>query len=498
MFLNAPRVAHAWRSEFVGLDLNGPVLDGRLARFVNFDNAASTPPLRKVVEAIDRFLPLYAAVHRGTGFKARISTAAYDEAHDIIARFVGASPDTNTVIIGRNTTDAINKLAYRLPLDPDSVIVSTMMEHHSNDLPWRRRGHLVRARVRADGRLDEDHVDALLQQFGRRVALVTITGASNVTGYVQPIHRLARKAHAVGARILVDAAQLAPHRRIDVRPDDHPEHLDFVALSAHKMYAPFGAGALIGPRALFEQGEPEYQGGGTIEVVTGGDVLWAGAPDRDEAGSPNVIGAFALAVAARTLAALDQTRVQEHETAITAYARHRLRSVPGITLYGDDAWHAPASLDAAPCDANSDSNLNPIPIQYPNRLDDRVAVVTFNLDALEHGLVAAILGYEGGVGVRSGCFCAQQYVAHLLGLTPADEDRRCQARRAGMPWPKPGMVRASFGLYNTCEEVDILVDMLHRIARGEYRGIYEPRMNGAEYVPISGDPANVRTRGLFA
>src|SRR5262249_10350051 len=162
-------------------------------------------------------------------------TAAYDDAHETIARFVGASPETNTVIIGRNTTDAINKLAYRFPLRADSVIVSTLMEHHSNDLPWRQRGQLVRAGVRPDGRLDEDHFDDLLTRFGRRVALVTITGASNVTGFVQPIHRLASKAHAVGAKILVDAAQLAPHRRIDVKPDDDPEHLDFIALSAHKM-----------------------------------------------------------------------------------------------------------------------------------------------------------------------------------------------------------------------------------------------------------------------
>jgi cysteine desulfurase/selenocysteine lyase len=207
-------------------------------------------------------------------------------------------------------------------------------------------------------------------------------------------------------------------RRIEVKADDDPEHLDFIAMSAHKMYAPFGAGALIGPRALFQQGEPEYRGGGAIEVVTGDDVLWADAPDRDEPGSPNVIGALAMAVAARTLVDLD-----------------------------------------------------------------RVGVISFNLASRDHGLVAAILGYEGGSGVRSGCFCAQQYVAYLLGLTPADEDRRCRARRAGLPWPKPGMVRASFGLYNTFEEVDILVDMLHRIARGDYRGTYEPRHNGAEYVP---------------
>jgi selenocysteine lyase/cysteine desulfurase len=456
VFTKIPPLAQTWRSAVVGLDLDGPLLDGRRARFVNFDNAASTPPFRAVVEAIQQFLPYYAAVHRGTGFKARISTAAYDEAHETIVRFVGATPATNVAIIGRNTTDAINKLAYRFPLDPDSVIVSTMMEHHSNDLPWRQRAELVRVGVRPDGRLDEDHFDDLLAQYGRRIALVTIVGASNVTGYVQPVHRLARKAHAVGAKILVDAAQLAPHRRIDVKPDDDPEHLDFVALSAHKMYAPFGAGALIGPRGMFRQGEPEYRGGGAIEVVTGDDVLWADAPDRDEPGSPNVIGALAMAVAARTLVDLDRARVQEHEAALTAYALRELRSVPGITLYGETD---------------------------PGRLDDRVGVIGFNLPSREHGLVAAILGYEGSIGVRSGCFCAQQYVAYLLGLTPADETRRCQARRAGLAWPKPGMVRASFGLYNTFDEVDVLVDMLRRITRGDYRGSYEPRLNGAEYVP---------------
>ncbi len=467
---------NAWRSEFVGLDLDGPLLDGRLARFVNFDNAASTPPLRKVVEAIERFLPYYAAVHRGTGFKARISTAAYDEAHETIARFVGASPDTNTVIIGRNTTDAINKLAYRFPLDADSVVVSTMMEHHSNDLPWRQRGELVRVRVKSDGRFDEEHFDELLALYGRRVALLAVTGASNVTGYIQPVHRLARKVHAVGAKILVDAAQLAPHRRIDMKADDDPEHLDFVALSAHKMYAPFGAGALIGPRELFQQGEPEYRGGGTIEVVTGDDVLWAGAPDRDEAGSPNVIGALALAAAMRTLSELDRARVREHETALTAYALRALRSVPGLTLYGAAATAAADADDAANADDAADT---------ADAADARVAVVSFNLKSFEHGLLAAILGYEGGIGVRSGCFCAQQYVAHLLGLTPADESRRCRARRAGLPWPKPGMVRASFGLYNTCDEIDVLVDMLNRIARDGYRGTYESHMNGAEYVPCT-------------
>ena len=241
---------------------------------------------------------------------------------------------TATVIFGKNTTEAINKLAFRFPLLPHQVVLSTVMEHHSNDLPWRRRAPVVRAAVTPDGRLDEDDMDRLLAAYGERVALVTVSGASNVTGFVQPIHRLARKAHAVGARILVDAAQLAAHRRIDVKPVDDPEHLDYVVLSAHKMYAPFGTGALVGRQDTFLHGAPEHPGGGTVEIVTPTDVYWAGLPAREEAGSPNVIGAVAMAVAAQTLMDAGMDGIARHEASLTAYALRRLQAVPGLTVYG--------------------------------------------------------------------------------------------------------------------------------------------------------------------
>ena len=228
MLTTHPLPGNAWRERIVGLERRVPLLDGRLAPYVSLDNAASTPALREVLEAVESFLPYYSSVHRGTGFKSRLRTAAYDKAHSTIARLVGADPRTATVIFGKNTTEAINKLAFRFPLAPHQVVLSTVMEHHSNDLPWRRRAQVVRAAVTPDGRLDEDDVDRLLAAYGDRVALLTVSGASNVTGFIQPIHRLARKAHAVGARILVDAAQLAPHRHIDVKTEDDPEHLDYV------------------------------------------------------------------------------------------------------------------------------------------------------------------------------------------------------------------------------------------------------------------------------
>src|SRR5262245_7930022 len=143
------------------------------------------PPLWDALEAVMRFLPYYSSVHRGSGFTSRISTTAYDEAHEIIGRFVGADMDSNTVIFGKNTTEAINKLAFRYPLRRDRVVLSTMMEHHSNDLPWRRRAQVVRAQVTSEGRLDEDDMDRLLAQYGDRIALLTVSGASNATGFVQ-------------------------------------------------------------------------------------------------------------------------------------------------------------------------------------------------------------------------------------------------------------------------------------------------------------------------
>ncbi len=248
------------RDRVVGVGQPSPLLDGRMVPYVNLDNAATTPPLKDAAEAVARFLPYYSSVHRGSGFKSRLSTMVYDQAHETIARFVGADPETNTVIFGKNTTDAVNKLSYRIPLDADSVVITTIMEHHSNDLPWRNRARVVHAGATPDGRLDEEDFERQLQKHAGHIALVAVTAASNVSGYIQPVHRLAGRVHEVGAKIMVDAAQLAPHRQVEMKPDDDPQHLDFVAIAGHKMYAPFGTGALVGSKDFFLQAGPEYPG----------------------------------------------------------------------------------------------------------------------------------------------------------------------------------------------------------------------------------------------
>jgi selenocysteine lyase/cysteine desulfurase len=305
--------------------------------------------------------------------------------------------------------------------------------------------------------LDLDDFDRQLDKYGERIALVAVTGASNVSGFIQPVHELARRAHAAGALILVDAAQLAPRRKVEMKPDEDPEHLDFVVLSAHKMYAPFGTGALIGPTELFLESEPEYQGGGTVDVVTLDEVHWAGMPDRDEAGSPNVVGAMAMAAAAKTLMQVGMDRIAAHEHELVAYTLDHLNKIPGIKIYGETD---------------------------PARAGEKVGVVPFNLDGISHFLLAAILGYEAGIGVRSGCFCAHPYVVHLLNL---DEDEAGGWREqllGGDKSNRPGMVRASFGCYNSIADVDRLLEKLGRVAHGEHTAEYELDAASGEYLPL--------------
>jgi cysteine desulfurase/selenocysteine lyase len=444
------------RERIHGVDHKVPVLDGRQLPYVNLDNAASTPALKDVMDALERFMPYYSSVHRGTGFKSRLSTVAYDQAHHIVGAFVGASLDTNCVVFGKNTTEAINKLSYRLNLPAEAIVLSTQMEHHSNDLPWRGRANVVHVRATPEGRLDEDDFDKQLKKYAGRVAVVAVSAASNVTGFIQPIHRLARKTHEAGARILVDAAQLVAHRPLDMKPDHDPEHLDFVALSAHKMYAPFGSGALVGPRHVFLETGPEYSGGGTVDIVTEDSVYWADVPDREESGSPNVAGAVAMAAAAQALMQLGMDKVAEHEEELVVYALNRLAKVPGINIYGEPD---------------------------PARASERVGVIPFNLEGVSHFLVSSILGYEAAIGVRSGCFCAHPYVVHLLQLSEEEQEAWRTQLLKGNKADMPGMVRMSFGCYNNTDDVDRLVDMLEHISRGEYAGTYKQDEHTGDYSP---------------
>jgi cysteine desulfurase/selenocysteine lyase len=457
-----PYANQNYRHLFVGLDTAVPLYNGTQQPYINLDNAASTPPLAHVQAAINAFLPFYSSVHRGTGFKSQLSTHAYEVARQAVLHFVNADPEVHTCIFGKNTTEAINKLAHRFPFtDERDVVLTSGMEHHSNDLPWRGVAHLIHVGLHPNGGIDLDDFDAKLDQYKDRVALVTVTGGSNVTGMITPIHELAQKAHAVGAQFMVDCAQLAPHRKVEMLALDDPGHLDYIALSAHKMYAPYGVGALIGRRDPFETGDPDMVGGGVVKIVTLDDVAWAEPPERDEAGSPNHVGAIAMAAAASTLLSIGMHTIAAHEGELTAHALRRLREVPGIHIYGD--------VD-------------------PQDVANRLGVISFAIKDIDHFKIAAILGYEFGIGVRNGCFCAHPLILHLLHIPPEEARQVRDEILNGDKSHMPGLIRASFGFYNTTEEIDIFIEALKDIVAGSYRGTYIQDTPSGEFHPLGWKP----------
>jgi selenocysteine lyase/cysteine desulfurase len=386
-----------------GAELVVPLVQGGEARYVNLDYAASAPALQAVTDQVSALLPLYASVHRGAGYASQVCTAAYEAARRLIAEFTGARSD-DTVIFTRNTTDAVNLLASAVPGD----VVHLDIEHHANLLPWQRSGSARVVLARSTVAATLDAVDAELARHP--AALLAVTGASNVTGEVLPLPAFAAVAHARGARLVVDGAQLVPHRRVSLMDAG----IDYLAFSGHKMYAPFGAGVLIGRRDWLDAAPPYLAGGGAVRDVTLTGTVWAAAPARHEAGTPNVIGAVALAAACQYVRLLPAGAVAAHESALLGSL------VSGLTSAGARV------------------------LRLWTDADDHVPVVTFSVDGYPAALVASCLSAEHGIGVRDGRFCAHPLLARL-GLG------------------SEGAVRASLGLGSCSDDVSRLVAAVSRL-----------------------------------
>jgi selenocysteine lyase/cysteine desulfurase len=379
----------------------------------------------------------------------------------VVAQFVQADISQKAIIFVKNATEAINKLANRITADRDQFVLVSKMEHHSNDLPWRKAAKVIHIAVLPDGRLDEEDLLQKLKKYRGRIALVALTGASNVTGWVNDINHLAALSHEYGSRILIDAAQLAPHRSINMMRKNDPGHIDFLVFSAHKIYAPFGAGVLIGDKEFFDKSDPDYVGGGTVSIVGFDYAHWNESPERDEAGSPNTIGVIALAKSLICLQQLQMSKLAQHEKILTRYLLTKMIQIPNVEIYGGTD---------------------------PSAVDDRLGVISFNVHEMPHALTAAILNHEGGIGVRNGCFCAHPYIKILMGISEGESKILEQQILRGDRSSIPGAVRASFGMYNSAEEIDYFVDILERVATGKYHGKYVLNKNTGEYFPEGYDP----------
>ncbi|GEO33233.1 class V aminotransferase [Cellulomonas aerilata] len=405
------------------------VLDGSERPYVDLDSAATTSAAVSVARAVHEFGPWYSSVHRGAGMRSRVASARYEEARHTVLDFVGADARTHVAIFPRNTTEALNILAFRLRLAPDDVVLTTAVEHHANLLPWRRHARLRTVDVTAEGTFTVEDVVAGLDASPRPQVLA-LTGASNVTGWVPPLAEIAAAARQRGVLVVVDGAQLAPHRPVDMTALG----VDVLALSGHKLYAPYGAGALVAPRELFAGGEPLLVGGGAVSAVSFDDVVWADGPEREEAGSPNVLGVVALAAATQDVLAQGWSAVVAHDRELTWALDAELAAVPGLVRYG------------------------------PGPSADRLPIAVFNLPGMSDSLLAARLSYEFGIGVRNGCFCAHPYVGRLLSLDDADVRRYHDDVRAGRRDRVPGAVRASTGRGTSLRDVAALGEALRTIA----------------------------------
>ena len=420
-----------YRNLVAGVNTKVPLINGESTTAINFDNAATTPPFVSVLNEIMEFSSIYSSIHRGTGFKSQYASYLYEDCRRIIANFVNSDLEKDSIIFVKNTTEAINKLAHHIKLNfSEGMVLSTFMEHHSNDLPWRTKFKVDYITVDQYGRLQLEDLENKLIKYKGQVKLVAITGASNVTGYKNPIHKAATIAHKYGALIFVDGAQLVPHAVVDMMPHDSPEHIDFLAFSGHKMYAPFGTGVLIARSDLLQPTAPDIVGGGTVDIVTHKLIKWAELPHKEEAGSPNLMGVLAIVSAMKTLDSLGMKTIELYEKSLTDYAIGKLQLIKDIELY--------SSIDTK---------------------EERVAIVPFNILGLSHDITARILSYEGGIAVRNGCFCAQPYIQWLLGLSPEDIELNINEPNI----TRPGMVRISLGLYNTPSEIDAFIHLLTNI-----------------------------------
>ena len=442
------------QQNIIGYEMQVPLLDGSRRQYINFDNAASTPSLKSVVDKVNEFMKWYSSIHRGTGFKSQLCSEAFDHSREIVADFVNVDPATHAVIFVKNATEAINKLAHRIPINDDQVVLVSKMEHHSNDLPWRANAKVIHVNIKEDGSLDDEDLINKLKQYNGKVALVALTGASNVSGWVNDINHLAEVCHEHGTKILIDAAQLAPHRSINMKPQNDPGHVDFLALSAHKIYAPFGAGVLIGDKDFFKEGDPDYVGGGTVDIVSLDYAYWTEAPEKEEAGTPNTVGVIAMAEALQTLKKIGMDVVADHEKELTHYMLSQMKEIDGIQIYGS-------------------SN--------PDVVENRLGVIAFNVHDLPHALTASILNYEGGIGVRNGCFCAHPYIKILMGVTEEESRQIEEEILNGDRSHFPGAVRASFGIYNSKQEIDGFIDMLKIISNKTWAGNYVLDKKSGEY-----------------
>ncbi|MFI6548745.1 aminotransferase class V-fold PLP-dependent enzyme [Streptomyces prunicolor] len=424
----------------LGRDVTVPLVTGGEVTYAALDYAASAPALQRVWDDVAAYAPYYGSVHRGAGYLSQLSTDLFENARRTVEEFLDCRPD-DQLIFTRSTTDSLNLLAAALPADCQVFVFET--EHHASLLPWQDARVTYLNAPRTPAQAVETLEQALAARDPQGPALVCVTGASNVTGELWPVRELAAAAHAHGARIVLDAAQLAPHHPVSVQDLD----VDWIAFSGHKLYAPFGSGVLAGRADWLQAADPYLAGGGASRKVSrredgGVDVEWHDSAARHEAGSPNVIGAYSIASACKALTEAGFDTLVAREQHLIEKVRTGLAEVPEVkvlSLFGDDA--------------------------------PRVGVISFVVEGWNSSHFAAALSAEYGIGVRDGLFCAHPLLRTLLGTDPQTQGE-CGAPEAAPGEKSLNAIRVSFGAGTPDEHVERFVGAVRELVTNGAKWTY--------------------------
>tara|TARA_Y100000590_G_scaffold63933_3_gene68694 strand:+ start:789 stop:2273 length:1485 start_codon:yes stop_codon:yes gene_type:complete len=446
------------KNDFIGLDTVYKLADGRKTPRVYLDSTASTLMMGIAYDILEEFLDHYANSHSILHFSAKITTNQYKWAHERILSFVGADPSRYTCFFtGSGTTSGINRLAgvlkgYRKEKD---VVLISIMEHHSNDLPHRKHaGKVIHIPLNnhdsgQPGSLDMEALEKNLYKFQDRVNYVSITGISNVTGIINPIYDIAELAHKYGALIMVDGAQTAAHMPVKMSGHSNPDkYIDAFIFSGHKTYVPGSPGVVVCRKDILQSIEPKELGGGMVDdVFVDRYIIKENFPDREEAGTPNIPGAIALAAAIEVMDKIGMDVICQEEDHLVKNTMERMKTIQDLVIYGE--------TDIAKC--------------------SRAGSISFNIKGMDHGLVASVLNDYFNIAVRNECFCAHPYVKELilddlLEAATHMSDNELESKYKLIA----GMVRTSFGIYNNQTDVDKLIDALKEIVdrKNEFKKLY--------------------------
>jgi len=438
------------KDDFIGLNTQYLLADGSKSKRIYLDSTASTLMMGAAFRASQKFLSHYSNTHSLLHFSAKISTKTYQWIHEKILQFVHADPKEYTsFFMGSGVTAGMNKMAQtlkRLRPERDMVLVS-MMEHHSNDLPHRKHGGKVihiplEANDLMAGKINVEILEKYLEQFSDRINYLSLTGLSNVTGIINPINEIAKIVHKYDVYLIVDAAQMAAHVPVYMSGfEDKNMEIDVLLFSGHKTYAPGSPGVIISRKSFLEAVEPEEVGGGMVDKVYPDNYFVTKKfPDRVEAGTPNILGAITLGASIHILETIGMDNILKKDLDIIQYTMDKLNKINDVYIYGD-------------------TNTKNCP---------RAGTIAFNILGMDHGLVAAILNDYFNIAVRNECFCAHPYVEQMLHVTHEKQLSQCDTKDNHLVWkmePWMGMVRVSFGLYNSIEDVNILIHSLRTIVK---------------------------------